>query len=41
MKPVKYLVIHCTATPEGREVSAADIRGGISPRPHRAEDGIR
>lgn len=22
----KYLVIHCTATPEGREVSAADIR---------------
>lgn len=21
-----YLVIHCTATPEGREVSAADIR---------------
>lgn len=25
-KPMKYLVIHCTATPEGREVSAADIR---------------
>lgn len=25
-KPLKYLVIHCTATPEGREVSAADIR---------------
>lgn len=23
---MKYLVIHCTATPEGREVSAADIR---------------
>lgn len=23
---LKYLVIHCTATPEGREVSAADIR---------------
>ena len=22
----KYLVIHCTATPEGREVSSADIR---------------
>lgn len=25
-KPMKYLVIHCTATPEGREVSASDIR---------------
>lgn len=25
-KSLKYLVIHCTATPEGREVSAADIR---------------
>ncbi len=25
-KPMKYLVIHCTATPEGREVTAADIR---------------
>lgn len=25
-KPMKYLVIHCTATPEGREVSSADIR---------------
>lgn len=24
-KQLKYLVIHCTATPEGREVSAADI----------------
>lgn len=23
---LKYLVIHCTATPEGRDVSAADIR---------------
>lgn len=23
---IKYLVIHCTATPEGREVTAADIR---------------
>lgn len=23
---MKYLVIHCTATPEGREVTAADIR---------------
>jgi hypothetical protein len=26
MATLKYLVIHCTATPEGREVSIADIR---------------
>lgn len=26
MAKLKYLVIHCTATPEGREVSGADIR---------------
>lgn len=26
MVELKYLVIHCTATPEGREVTAADIR---------------
>lgn len=25
-KQLQYLVIHCTATPEGREVSADDIR---------------
>lgn len=25
-KALQYLVIHCTATPAGREVSAADIR---------------
>ena len=25
-KSLKYLVIHCTATPEGREVTSADIR---------------
>lgn len=25
-KKLQYLVIHCTATPEGREVSAADIK---------------
>ena len=25
-KPMKYLVIHCTATPEGREVSSREIR---------------
>lgn len=25
-QPLKYLVIHCTATPEGREVSSDDIR---------------
>ncbi|MBQ3539933.1 MAG: lysozyme, partial [Bacteroidaceae bacterium] len=24
-KKLQYLVIHCTATPEGREVSAAGI----------------
>jgi len=23
---IKHLILHCTATPEGREVSAADIR---------------
>lgn len=26
MAALKYLVIHCTATPEGREVKASDIR---------------
>lgn len=26
MAELQYLVIHCTATPEGRKVSAADIR---------------
>lgn len=26
MAKLLYLVLHCTATPEGREVSAADIR---------------
>jgi hypothetical protein len=26
MAALKYLVLHCTATPEGREVSVADIR---------------
>ena len=25
-QPLKYLVIHCTATPAGREVKASDIR---------------
>ena len=25
-RPIKYLVIHCTATPEGREVSSSEIR---------------
>ncbi len=25
-KSLKYLVLHCTATPEGREVKASDIR---------------
>lgn len=26
MSSLKYLVLHCSATPEGREVTAADIR---------------
>ncbi|MFA7629004.1 MAG: lysozyme, partial [Candidatus Dojkabacteria bacterium] len=26
MKTLQYLVIHCTATPAGRAVTAADIR---------------
>ncbi|MCE9106569.1 N-acetylmuramoyl-L-alanine amidase [Bacteroides pyogenes] len=26
MRELRYLVIHCTATPQGREVSAAEIR---------------
>lgn len=26
MSALKYLVLHCTATPEGREVTAGDIR---------------
>lgn len=26
MAELQYLVLHCTATPEGREVTAADIR---------------
>ena len=26
MAQLKRLVLHCTATPEGREVSAVDIR---------------
>lgn len=31
---LKYLIIHCTATPVGREVSAADIRRWhLSPKP--------
>jgi hypothetical protein len=25
-KPLRYLVIHCTATPEGRQVSSEEIR---------------
>lgn len=33
-KPLKYLVIHCTATPEGRPVSSNDIRRWhLSPKP--------
>jgi hypothetical protein len=34
MKDLKYLVIHCTATPEGRHVSSDDIRKWhLSPPP--------
>ena len=29
---LKYLVIHCTATPEGREVSADEIRRWEQPK---------
>ncbi len=33
-RPLKYLIIHCTATPEGREVTASDIRRWhLSPPP--------
>lgn len=32
---LKYLVIHCTATPEGREVSAAEIRDWHTSAPPR------
>lgn len=33
-KPLTYLIIHCTATPEGREVSADEIRRWhTSPKP--------
>ena len=32
-KELKYLVIHCTATPEGREVSASDIRRWHTSKP--------
>ena len=32
---IKYLILHCTATPEGREVSADDIRRWhMSPPPN-------
>lgn len=31
-KALKYLVIHCTATPEGRDVTAADIRMHTAPK---------
>lgn len=34
MKKLKFLVLHCTATPEGKEVTAADIRRWhLSPKP--------
>lgn len=34
MKTLRYLIIHCSATPEGREVTKADIeRWHMSPKP--------
>jgi len=34
MAKLKYLVLHCTATPEGREVTSSDIRNWhLSPPP--------
>ncbi len=34
MSKLKYLVIHCTATPQGKEVTASDIRKWhLSPSP--------
>lgn len=40
MAKLQYLVIHCTATPEGREVSAADIRRWhTSPAPPASRGG--
>lgn len=34
MAELKYLVIHCTATPENREVKAAEVRGWhCNPKP--------
>lgn len=35
MAKLQYLVLHCTATPEGREVSAADIRRWHTSAPPR------
>lgn len=33
-KKIKYLIIHCTATPEGRKVTSADIRAWhTNPKP--------
>lgn len=39
MAKMKYLVIHCTATPEGREVTAADIRHWHCDPPSRGGRG--
>lgn len=39
MPQLKYLVIHCSATPEGREVSAADIRHWHCDPPSRGGRG--
>lgn len=41
MARLRYLVIHCTATPEGREVTAADIRHWHTDPPSRGGRGWR
>lgn len=41
MARMKYLVLHCTATPEGREVSAADIRHWHCDPPSKGGRGWR
>lgn len=38
-KELKYLVIHCTATPRGREVTADEIRAWHTAPNREAEGG--
>ena len=39
MEPLNYLIIHCTATPEGREVSKDDIIGWHTRPKHKGGRG--